>query len=578
LSGQTVKQEIGVPLQVVLYEDVLRVGTVKHAIVEPIKSSLHRSTLTKMSSGTNNLDAFSNIIQAHFYENRQSILTEVRTWTDDNALGRNRNSSKAVAIGQRSASLLGQSLSGSGGVFHIDQLQPLLPKLESLLSKVSMPKQQISSVDSSLEHAAAKPPPELDSKMDEDKEEEMKPAAAKKPEIRNPYKKKPNVPVDPVEQRRQQMQQAAANSDFILAGKLQEEINRLEDLQKSMNVAATNGDFIRAGKLQVQFKALTEGASHHHPKPAPKPSVAAAAAAWNNESSDEDEDSSGSEDDDSSDENEEMDWDEDGMGGPQFGGGGMGGMGSIPSIHPGAHQLASGMVGMPMGLGKNVFAPPGYKQKHMPKTHPSKWGQGYTLASTSSATSAPSANSTEEDSKMPADQTTKKTTIPLDQLCRLRIRLPQDKSVVEEFNKNDSLSEVYRRLDHLVPNQNKTNKKNTITGPSAQGGGAFSQPLSSAGFTLLLTRPKMEFSKEMHGTKSLDSLNLAPSATLTVMKCNERGIVYRGEVESRLNEAQGDAMDVEGLTVSLDDTYYDFLVCSYTLLASFFNNLLIPIH
>ena len=548
LSGQTVKQEIGVPLQVVLYEDVLRVGTVKHAIIEPIKSSLQRSTLSKMSSSTNNLDAFSNIIQAHFYENRQSILTEVRTWSDDNALGRNRNSSKANAIGQRSASLLGQSL-GSGGVFQIDQLQPLLPKLESLLNKVSMPKQS-SSADSSLEHAAAaKPPPVLDSKMDEDKEYEMKPAAAKKPQVRNPYKKKPNIPVDPVERLRQQMQQAADNSDFILAGKLQEEINRLEDLQQGMKEAAANGDFIRAGKLQVQFKALTEGAGHNHPKPTHKPSVAAAAAAWNNESSDDDKDSSGSEDDDSSDENEEMDWDEGGMGGPHFGGGGMGG--GIPSAHPGAHQLASGMVGMPMGLGKNVFAPPGYKQKHMPKTHPSKWGQGYTLASTSSAaTTAPSCT-TEEDSKMPAN-TTPKTPIPLDQLCRLRIRLPQDKSVVEEFNKNDSLSEVYRRLDHLVPNENKTKKKkkNTITGPSAQGGGAFSQPLSSAGFTLLLTRPKMEFSKEMHGTKSLDSLNLAPSATLTVMKCNERGIVYRGEVESRLNEAQGDAMDVEGLTVS----------------------------
>jgi len=532
-----------VPLQVVLYEDVLRVGTVKHAIIEPIKSSLQRSALTKMSSSTNNLDAFGNIIQAHFYENRQFILTEVRTWSDDNALGRNRNSSKANAIGQRSASLLGQSL-GSGGVFQIDQLQPLLPKIESLLSKISMPKQS-SSVDSSLEHAAAKPPPVLDSKMDEDKEDEKKPAA-KKPEVRNPYKKEPNIPENPVEKRRQEMQQAAADSDFILAGKLQEEITRLEDLQKRMKEAADNGDFIRAGKLQVQFKALTEGASHYHPKPVHAASVAS--AAWNNESSDDDKDSSGSEDDDSSDENEEMDWDDDGMGGPQFGGGGMGG--GIPSVHPGAHQLAS--AGMPMGLGKNVFAPPGYIQKHMPKTHPSKWGQGYTLASTSSAaTTAPPANSTEEDSKMPADTTPKKTTIPLDQLCRLRIRLPQDKSVVEEFNKNDSLSEVYRRLDHLVPNQNKSKKKNTITGPSAQGGGAFSQPLSSAGFTLLLTRPKMEFSKEMHGTKSLDSLNLAPSATLTVMKCNERGIVYRGEVESRLNEAQGDAMDVEGLTVSL---------------------------
>ena len=52
----------------------------------------------------------------------------------------------------------------------------------------------------------------------------------------------------------------------------------------------------------------------------------------------------------------------------------------------------------------------------------------------------------------------------------------------------------------------------------------------------------------MHGTMTLDELNLAPSATLTMMKCSDRGVMHRGELESRLREAQGDAIDVEGLT------------------------------
>jgi hypothetical protein len=72
--------------------------------------------------------------------------------------------------------------------------------------------------------------------------------------------------------------------------------------------------------------------------------------------------------------------------------------------------------------------------------------------------------------------------------------------------------------------------------------------LSSAGFTLLLPRPKREFNLEMHGTKSLESLNLAPLPTLTVMKCQDRGMMYRGELESRLSNAQEDTMDVDGLT------------------------------
>ena len=78
-------------------------------------------------------------------------------------------------------------------------------------------------------------------------------------------------------------------------------------------------------------------------------------------------------------------------------------------------------------------------------------------------------------------------------------------------------------------------------------GGAFANPYSEYGFTLLSVHPKREFSLEMHGSMSLKDLGLTPSATLTVMRTDERGQVKRGILESKLDEANGDAMDVEGL-------------------------------
>mmetsp|Transcript_22196 Transcript_22196/g.28713 ORF Transcript_22196/g.28713 Transcript_22196/m.28713 type:complete len:179 (+) Transcript_22196:2-538(+) len=52
----------------------------------------------------------------------------------------------------------------------------------------------------------------------------------------------------------------------------------------------------------------------------------------------------------------------------------------------------------------------------------------------------------------------------------------------------------------------------------------------------------------MHSTKSLREMDLLGSVSLTVMKCAERGLVKRGDLETRLVGAQGDAMDVEGLS------------------------------
>lgn len=57
-----------------------------------------------------------------------------------------------------------------------------------------------------------------------------------------------------MEQLRQQMQQAVANTDYRLAGRLQEEIIQLEEIQKDMNDAVAKGNYIQAGKLQERLE------------------------------------------------------------------------------------------------------------------------------------------------------------------------------------------------------------------------------------------------------------------------------------------------------------------------------------
>ncbi|KAL9186499.1 hypothetical protein ACHAXT_005737 [Thalassiosira profunda] len=480
LAGAKVQQEVGLPLEVILYEDVLRVGTVKFAMAQHLRQALE-GTSSGVKSG---LEPFSEIILAHFGENRTSILAEVRNWMDDVALGRNR--SKA----------LGKNAKGSG-VLQIDSLRNLLPKLEALLDRASVPQ---SSDDAEVQ-------------MDVE-EEDSKPAARPSKEDRKPAASSQPAAkasgLDAVEQKKQEMQDAATKGDFILAGKIQEEVNRLEGLQLSMKEAVQQNDFIRAGRLQAQFKALTQG---NATSTASKVNAnQQSTSTWEN-----DNDSDGWSDEEEEEE-DGMDWSDDED---------MGGMGPPPGMG----------MGPPHGLGSNVFAPPGKCKSNAASKHHS-WGTGQTLSGTVDA-KKPAAKAKETQKAAP------NASIPPEQLCRLRFRLPQDKSVVEDFNKESALAEVYRRLEPLVPEEN--GKRSAVASPSVPGG-AFSQPLSSVGFTLLLARPKREFSLEMHGTKSLLELNLAPSATLTVMHCRERGVMYRGEVESRLNAAQGDAMDVEGLT------------------------------
>ena len=531
LAGHTVTEEIGVPPNVVMFEDKIRVGTARYAMLEPLKYAL-----TPRKNGS--LEAFAPIIQAHFKESAYAILTEVRSWTNDSALGRDRGNTDD----QRK--------------FPIDSLQALLPKLDTLLSKVSIPtptgvrdrSSASSGVDVDDSRMSASPPAILDF----DDMDAKKPAALSSPP--GPLGKKPDDSSDSsedeegeeeeekeeeegqadyLESKRREMQEAASTGDYVRAGELQHEVQRLEDLRARIEAAAARADYIAAGRLQAQYQALTvttkarkRAGGRNKPKPAPAmpPAAAVLPAASMHYESDEGDYSDGVGDDDDDDDDDEMSWDEGGYGGAA----------------PGSH-LGGPPQGFPSNFGKKIYAPPGYLGSTAKR---GRWGAGNRLGDAAAPPPQPPAPSRTEEAdedgrKMPA--------IDPEELCRLRLRLPDGKNVVEDFRRNDPLSEVYRRVGNsLVPDDGGRSRG----GPPrpASRGGTFAQPLSESGFTLLLTHPRREFSLEVEGSRTLSDLNLFPSAALSVMPCSARGVAVRGEVESRLLAAQGDAMDVDGLS------------------------------
>lgn len=302
------------------------------------------------------------------------------------------------------------------------------------------------------------------------------------------------------------MQQAAVANDFVEAGKLQGEVqeeeavqNRISNLQHRMKEAADAADYVTAGKLQLQVQALSE----MDPEPVhvePSHSLAASAAPFQWQQ--------GIEDDDFSSDGE----DEDDVG----------------------SESSTGGFG---GLGTGIFPPPShsYSSKH-------QWGTGRSLAAT-----LPPSPAIIEESAAGVTATKPTRIIAAQDLCRLRIRLPDDRTVLLDFHRGDPLSAVYERLEQEMIVGKKSVAKHALVQSHARAG-AFAQPESELGFTLLMTRPKREFSLEVHGAKSLDSLNLAPSAALVVMRCSDRGVAVRGELEQRLAEAQGDAINLDGLT------------------------------
>ena len=520
LTGKTVTEQVGIDATAVLYEDKLRIGTIRYTMMEPMKAS---SCRRKLDNDKDMWQPFYPIIQAHFSTNRDAILTEVQKWRQDSLMGRDRS----VANGNAGLS--------------IDELNHLFPKLQTQLSKMVTPFLRVSedaTTTNTASHAASVaatvPAASLKSSGEDDEDmavDTLSPAenAGNENEEENAMDIEEGAAsgtsrgnIDVIEKKRKRMQEAAGRGDYVRAGQLQEEVKRLEQLQRSIDEAAKQNDFIRAGRLQAQLKALTD----QDPGGAPT-GVTRRRPPQNQNDMEEDEEMS---DDDEDDEEEEGAGNlAEAMANANFPGMGNAARGGVG---------AAGRAGVPQGLGRNVFAPPRFNAHVRNPNH--QWGSGATLSASPAA--APNVSETSA-----AAPTAAKKIIPPTELCRLRVRLPTDKSVVEDFEKSEPLSAVYRRISSLMTDGDNEQAAAAVA-PIVNGAGAFSQPLSSAGFTLLLTRPKREFSLEMHGAKTLDELNLAPSATLTLMKCSDRGVLHRGELESRLRQARGDALDVDGLT------------------------------
>ena len=471
LNGKKVVSEIGVPSHVQQYNNILRVGTVRYAMLETL------------SGRQRHLQAFEDEIHGHFSCNRNAIWEQIQQWP--------------VESSDDCDTRMPQGLSAAVG-----NLKDLLPKLETRLSALADP-----SASSTKDH-------------DEKSIGEQKMAAVPTEHLGSDKKQKTNDPNDNMEVEshatkapiaaalpskaddlRTRMQEAASSNNFILAGQLQEQLQKVEELESGIQKAAVEGNFIRAGRMQEQLESLlsTGGDSTAGPT----------TYAYDDSAQNEDQ----------------------------------------LSTSDGTDSIGG------LSLGQNVHVPPGYPSSYNGAPH--KWGSGHALNSATSQVPVSGgrgvATLKNNEVTMPGVVIRKKAP-PASSVCRLRFRLPQSATHLEDFDRNAPLSTVYRSLETILSAKVQSDQMQTqsesdhAVAPPLRTHGAWAQPQSASGFTLLLSHPKREFNLEMHGTKTLTELGLVPSATLTIMNCQDRGLARRGEVESRLAEASGGAMDVEGLS------------------------------
>ena len=234
----TATTEVGIPIQVILYEDELRVGTLKYAIMEPLTFSLDESAEEQVSFWS----PFRKIIQGHFYQNRENVVRAVKSWLSDEICGRDRK--QAMAFGSSQVK--------------IDTCKALLPKLQACLTTLSMPKDTQKKnrdknsgvadgsgrVSATFADSDGKSTTEMNAKVDSESER--------------------SIAASILQRKHKEMEAAAKVGNFILAGEIQkqvaeqeEELEWLEKLERSMEEAAAKRDYIRAGRLQAQLKALS---------------------------------------------------------------------------------------------------------------------------------------------------------------------------------------------------------------------------------------------------------------------------------------------------------------------------------
>ena len=237
-----------VPYHVQQFEDRIRLGTARFAMLDMIQSVQNGSS----SSNYKYLRAFGDIITAHFYHCRERIVQETLMWAKTMKLATQRRHIKQV----------------------IKELQQALAKLRSLpvLPGTGVAKGAASSIMGIKKNGDTNG----ESKMSpvetalSEKNAAMEEAAAQKDYVTAGrlqtellHANKFGSVESKITTKRQEMELAASKGDYITAGQLQVAVQHLEsnrkllqNLEKRMLDSAAKMDFVRAGRFQEQYKIL----------------------------------------------------------------------------------------------------------------------------------------------------------------------------------------------------------------------------------------------------------------------------------------------------------------------------------
>ncbi|MGK3758942.1 MAG: ubiquitin-protein ligase [Bacillariaceae sp.] len=464
LSGETVKEDLTLPSHAWVYEDQIRVATLRYAMLEPLTLVLKKNSTSNPALA--HLLPFKDIMHLHFFHNGADTLQAVADWINasrPSTIGsRYKNDPSAPPSRQRDGSTKPYPIE------FVNSMDTLYDQLEGLLKKLPPSSTLLNE----------------ETESNQSGDESMKPPPAENIDV--------SKETDLLDRR---MKEAAESGNFILAGQIQKEIQEVEsfdqkvaDLNRQIQEAASKGDYVTAGELQANLKTFQSKAMN----------VASGSTSAQQMYPEDDEEMESAED-----------------------------------------QFSDGDDSYDDGYDNDNY-------------HRNKWGTGQRLNEITSQTSG---------SKDDAPAKISVSRLPVKDSRRLRIRLPSNSSIIEEFDGEEKLRTIYQVIKSHLPTKD-TKKQHLARAKVVQVrgfsdalgnqkvglcGGAFAAPLSEFGFTLLSAHPKREYSIEMDGLRTLKDLQIHTSAALTVMRCDERGMSLRGDLESKLAEAQGDAMDVDDL-------------------------------
>jgi len=512
LSGKVVREDSRLPAHVWAYEDIIRVASLRYAILEPLTVVASQGKISDApNSNLAHLLPFREVLHLHFSQNANDIAESVAEWINASRPTFIKSRNGRASMNPHHENLL-NNMKNAMMPQNKSREEPKTPYPAKFVNDL---KKWNGQVEGYLKTVCEMQPPAAIS-MDETGPNTIR-VEAMKPPPSSASTKNDVSSAEETDLLRQKMKDAVESKNYILAGQIQTEIQELEsfqqkvtDMEAKMSEAVSKKDYVTAGKLQAELKML-HNTKQKQNFPMQQPSIeemhnspmeqmmASLSQPWDDGF--EDDDMSFGEDDDDDDDS---------------------------------------------------FAPPPPHTNRRAKRK--EWGTGHVL---NEAVATPTSST--QVAAAPAKIAVSR--LPLVDVRRLRIRLPNS-SVLEEFDGAEKLSTVYQVVQqHLAlakvdidrqPVQPKLFQSIGYTddqGSQKVGalGGAFAAPLSEFGFTLLSTHPKREYSLEMDGMKSLDELNVAKSAALTVMKCNERGMAKRADLEDKLAAAKGDAMDVDDL-------------------------------